>query len=49
MRSTGLVQVHINDNDNSLNDRTRGAIVLMQTDNMDGSWYYYTLDNGGII
>ena len=43
------VQVYSNDTNNSLNERTRGAIAVMPTGNMDGSWYYYTLDNGGII
>ena len=41
--------VYTNDIDNSLNGKTRDAIALMPTGNMDGSWYYYTLSNGGIV
>ena len=29
--------------------RSRGAVALLPTDNRDGSWFYFTLDNGGII
>ena len=35
--------------DNSMTERSRGAIALLPTGNLDGSWYYYTLDNANTV
>ena len=43
------VQIINSKTDNSMIERSRGAIALLPTENMDGSWYYYTLDNANTV
>ena len=43
------VQVHNNVVDNSMYERTAGAIALMPSGNLEGSWFYYLLHNGKVI
>jgi len=40
------VQVAEGETDNSMTERTRGAIALMPTGNEDGSWWYFILKTG---
>ena len=35
--------------DNSMVERSRGAVALMPTGNRDGSWYFMTLDNSNVV
>ena len=43
------VQVHTSLVDNTMNERTSGALSLMPSGNLEGSWYYYLLGNNQII
>jgi hypothetical protein len=43
------VQVHHEDIDNSMEGRTEGALAMMPTGALDGSWYYWTLRHGKIL
>ena len=43
------VQVHNDVIDNSTKPRTSGAIALMSSDNLEGSWYYMLLANEQIV
>ena len=43
------VQVHTATVDNSMRPRTSGAIALMSTGNLEGSWYYMLLNNLKIV
>ena len=43
------VQVHKNTIDNSMTARTQGAIALMPTGNLEGSWYYLLLSNFQVV
>ena len=40
------VQVINNEVNNSMTERSRGAIALLPTGNLDGSWWYFCLDTG---
>jgi len=40
------VQVAEGETDNSMTERTRGAIALMPTGNADGSWWYFIFKTG---
>ena len=43
------VQVHSDNIDNSNKARTSGAIALMSSGNLEGSWYYMLLSNEQIV
>ena len=43
------VQVHNDVIDNSTKPRTAGAIALMSSGNLEGSWYYMLLANERIV
>ena len=43
------VQVHSSVVNNSMYERTSGAIALMPSGNLEGSWYFYLLHNGEIV
>ena len=43
------VQVHSNEINNSMHERTAGAIALMPSGNLEGSWFYYLLQNGKVV
>ena len=43
------MQVHTDAVDNSMKPRTSGAIALMSTGNLEGSWYYMLLGNLKIV
>ena len=43
------VQVHTDSVDNSNRPRTQGAIALMSSGNLEGSWYYMLLSNEQIV
>ena len=43
------VQVHTATLDNTMQPRTSGAIALMSTGNLEGSWYYMLLSNLKIV
>ena len=43
------VQVHNDVIDNSTKPRTAGAIALMSSSNLEGSWYYMLLANEQIV
>jgi hypothetical protein len=43
------VQVHNQEINNSMEPRTSGALALMPTGNLEGSWYYFKLTNGEIV
>ena len=43
------VQVHVSTVDNSMVERTSGALAMMPSGNLEGSWYYYQLLNNEII
>ena len=43
------VQVHTNNVDNSMKERTSGALALMPSGNLEGSWYYYLLSNNDVV
>ena len=43
------VQVHNDVIDNSTKPRTHGAIALMSSENLEGSWYYMLLSNQQIV
>jgi len=42
-------QVHEDDIDNSMKERTVGALALKPTGATDGSWYYWTIRTGKIV
>ena len=43
------VQVHSRVVNNSMYERTSGAIALMPWGNLEGSWYFYLLHNGEVV
>ena len=43
------VQVHSSVVNNSMYERTSGAIALMPSGNLEGSWYFYLLHNGEVV
>ena len=43
------VQVHHEDIDNSMNERTSGALALAPTGALDGSWWYYSLTTTKVV
>ena len=43
------VQIHHEDIDNTMTARTEGALAMLPTGALDGSWYYYTLRHGKIV
>ena len=43
------VQVHTSQVDNTMNERTSGALSLMPSGNLEGSWYYYLLINNQVV
>ena len=43
------VQVHLNKLSHNMNSRTVGAISLLPTGNIAGSWYYYVLNTNQVI
>ena len=43
------VQVHSSGVNNSMYERTSGAIALMPSGNLEGSWYFYLLHNGEVV
>lgn len=42
-------QVHEEDTDNSMRERTVGALALKPTGATDGSWYYWTIRTGKVV
>ena len=42
-------QVHEEDIDNSMDERTVGALALKPTGATDGSWYYWTIRTGKVV
>jgi len=43
------VQLHESETDNSMKERTVGAIALAPVGNSIGSWYYFTLKTGAVV
>lgn len=43
------VQIHHEDIDNTMAARTEGALAMMPTGALDGSWYYFTLRSNKIL
>jgi hypothetical protein len=43
------VQVHVNEVDNSMRERTQAALALMPCGNREGSWYYLLLSNWQVV
>jgi Reverse transcriptase (RNA-dependent DNA polymerase) len=43
------VQLHEEVTDNSMKGRTQGALALMPTGALDGSWYYWTLASNQVV
>ena len=43
------VQVHTSQVDKTMSERTSGALSLMPSGNLEGSWYYYLLINNQVV